>query len=64
MLGIEPANTLYISTHPWDLRAAAAHGFRTAYLPREHAQTPNPSDHFNLALNSLDDLIDMLRIVE
>ncbi|WP_152654568.1 HAD-IA family hydrolase [Oceanobacillus sp. CFH 90083] len=61
MLGIVPQKTIFISTHPWDLRAAASHGFRTAYLPREHAQTPAPNDQFNLTLQSLDDLIVKLR---
>lgn len=59
-LEIVPAKALFISTHPWDLRAAQSHGFRTAYLPREHAQNPNPDDSFDLYLETLDDLINML----
>ncbi|MFS0561457.1 HAD-IA family hydrolase [Terribacillus sp. 179-K 1B1 HS] len=60
-LEIHPSKALYISTHPWDLRAAASHGFRTAYLPREYAQGPGPNDKFDLNLESLDDLINLLQ---
>ncbi|OUE29886.1 Haloacetate dehalogenase H-2 [Clavibacter michiganensis] len=33
-LDLDAARTLFVAAHPWDLRAAAAHGFRTAYVAR------------------------------
>jgi 2-haloacid dehalogenase len=63
-LEIDPSKALFVSTHPWDLRAASSHGFRTAYLPREYAQNPKPKDKFDLNLESLDDLTKMLREVK
>lgn len=34
MLGLQPADVMMVAAHPSDLRAAAACGLRTAYLPR------------------------------
>ena len=34
MLGFEPAQLMMVAAHPSDLRAAAACGLRTAYVPR------------------------------
>jgi hypothetical protein len=31
---------LFVAAHPWDLRAAAEHGFRTAYVSRPAAERP------------------------
>jgi 2-haloacid dehalogenase len=33
-LELEPARCLFVAAHPWDLDAAARHGFRTGYLDR------------------------------
>jgi 2-haloacid dehalogenase len=33
-LELEPAECIFIAAHPWDLDAAARHGFRTAYVDR------------------------------
>jgi 2-haloacid dehalogenase len=33
-LELEPARCLFVAAHPWDLDAAARHGFRTAYVDR------------------------------
>ena len=33
-LALDPARTLMVAAHPWDLRAAAACGLRTAYIER------------------------------
>ena len=33
-LQLDPARCLFVAAHPWDLDAAARHGFRTAYLDR------------------------------
>lgn len=60
ILELEPSKTLFISTHPWDLRAAATHGFKTVYLPRETAPNPDPDDQFDLKIDSLDELISLL----
>lgn len=54
-LGIDPARTLFVAAHPWDLRAAAGHGFRTAYVARPGAERPSADDHFDLDLD-VDDL--------
>ena len=33
-LELDPARCLFVAAHPWDLDAAARHGFRTGYLDR------------------------------
>ena len=33
-LDLQPERCVFIAAHPWDLDAAARHGFRTAYLDR------------------------------
>ncbi len=57
-LRIEPARTLFVAAHPWDLRAAARHGFRTAFVARPHAERPDPDDGFDL---EVDDLLGLVR---
>jgi 2-haloacid dehalogenase len=52
-LDLEPARTLFVAAHPWDLRAAAAHGFRTAYVARPGAKPPAATDHFDLNVPDL-----------
>lgn len=52
-LGIDPQRTLFVAAHPWDLRAAAAHGFRTAYIARPGAERPSPEDRFDLEADDL-----------
>jgi 2-haloacid dehalogenase len=47
-LGVDPARTLFVAAHPWDLRAAAQHGFRTAYIARPGAEKPAADDHFDV----------------
>ena len=44
MLGLEPGECLMVAAHPGDLRAAAARGFRTAYVhrPLEHGPGREP----------------------
>ena len=34
-LALDPARSLFVAAHPWDLDAAARHGFRTAYVDRQ-----------------------------
>lgn len=33
-LDLEPGECVFVAAHPWDLDAAATHGFRTAYVDR------------------------------
>ena len=52
-LALDPRRTLMVAAHPWDLRAAAAHGLRTAYIERAGQGAPEPSDTFDLAVPDL-----------
>jgi 2-haloacid dehalogenase len=52
-LALDPARTLMVAAHPWDLRAAATHGLRTAYVERAGEGSPGPSDAFDLAFPDL-----------
>jgi 2-haloacid dehalogenase len=59
-LGIDPARTLFVAAHPWDLRAAAEHGFRTAYIARPGAERPADDDRFDLEADDLTALTALL----
>jgi 2-haloacid dehalogenase len=52
-LALDPARTLMVAAHPWDLRAAAALGLRTACIERAGEGTPEPSDSFDLSFPDL-----------
>jgi 2-haloacid dehalogenase len=52
-LALDPARTLMVAAHPWDLRAAAACGLRTAYIERAGEGRPEPSDSFGLSCPDL-----------
>jgi 2-haloacid dehalogenase len=52
-LDLNPQRTLMVAAHPWDLRAAAAHGLRTAYIERAGEGTPGPADTFDLSAPDL-----------
>lgn len=52
-LALDPRRTLMVAAHPWDLRAAAAHGLRTAYIQRAGEGSPAPSDTFDLTVPDL-----------
>jgi 2-haloacid dehalogenase len=52
-LALDPRRTLMIAAHPWDLRAAAVHGLRTAYIQRAGEGKPESSDSFDLAVPGL-----------
>jgi 2-haloacid dehalogenase len=52
-LALDPARTLMVAAHPWDLRAAAACGLRTAYIERAGEGEPEPSDSFGLSCPDL-----------
>jgi 2-haloacid dehalogenase len=59
-LALDPQRTLMVAAHPWDLRAAAVHGLRTAYIERAGEGTPRPSDKFDLTVPDLATLADRL----
>jgi 2-haloacid dehalogenase len=59
-LRIDPARTLFVAAHPWDLRAAAEHGFRTAYVARPGAERPSADDRFDLEIEDMSALAGML----
>ena len=55
MLGLAPGDCMMVAAHPGDLVAAAACGFRTAFVPRpdEHgpgvgSEKPDPGDRFDV----------------
>lgn len=52
-LRLDPRRTLFVAAHPWDLRAAAQHGFRTAYVARPGALRPSEADRFDLEVDHL-----------
>lgn len=59
-LRLDPARTLFVAAHPWDLRAAAEHGFRTAYVARPGAQQPDADDQFDVTVPDLSALAAVL----
>jgi 2-haloacid dehalogenase len=59
-LQLHPEQTLFVAAHPWDLTAAKRLQFRTAYLPRPHADPPGPYDKVDITLDTLDDVLPLL----
>jgi 2-haloacid dehalogenase len=59
-LRLDPERTLFVAAHPWDLRAATEHGFRTAYVARPGAQRPSADDRFDLHADDLTALVELL----
>jgi 2-haloacid dehalogenase len=59
-LGLEPSRTLMVAAHAWDLRAAATHGLRTAFISRPGADPPRAGDRFDLHVEDLAALVDAL----
>ena len=59
-LRVDPAAALFVAAHPWDLRGAAEAGFRTVYIPRPHADGPEPDDQFDFRIDALDELVPIL----
>jgi 2-haloacid dehalogenase len=55
-LRIDPSRALFVASHPWDLRSAREHGFRTAYVARPGAERPSAEDRFDLELADLAEL--------
>jgi 2-haloacid dehalogenase len=59
-LALDPGRTLMVAAHPWDLRAAAAQGMRTAFVDRAGEGDPEPSDTFDVTASDLADLAALL----
>jgi 2-haloacid dehalogenase len=59
-LALDPRRTLMVAAHPWDLRAAAAQGMRTAFVDRAGEGDPEPSDTFDVTVPSLAELAALL----
>ena len=55
----EPDHIMMVAAHPWDLRAAAGLGLRTAYVRRPDAQAPADDDAFDAEVNDLSELADL-----
>ena len=64
MLGVRPDQCLMVAAHPYDLVAAAARGFRTAYVHRPlefgGAEPARPTEAFDIAVDSLTELAERL----
>jgi 2-haloacid dehalogenase len=58
--GTPPGRVMMVAAHPWDLRGAAAVGMRTAFVARPDAERPGPGDEFDLVVNDLAELRDVL----
>jgi 2-haloacid dehalogenase len=59
-LALDPHRVLMVAAHPWDLRAAAAQGMRTAFVDRAGEGVPEPSDTFDFTAPGLADLAALL----
>ena len=59
-LALDPSRTLIVAAHPWDLRAAAELGLRTAYVERAGEGTPDPTDTFDVTAPDLATLAEVL----
>jgi 2-haloacid dehalogenase len=59
-LRIDPARTLFVAAHPWDLHAASEHDFRTAYVARPGAKRPSADDRFDVQVDDLSALVRVL----
>ncbi|PKW17762.1 haloacid dehalogenase type II [Saccharopolyspora spinosa] len=53
LLRVEPEQSMLVAAHPWDLRAAAQQGIRTAYVARAGEGTPEPTDVFDVEVDDL-----------
>ncbi len=66
LLGLAPAQVLMVASHPSDLRAAAACGLRTAYVPRPLERGPGGAmeawvpGEFDAVASSFETLADQL----
>ena len=60
LLGLNPRRTMMVAAHPWDLRSAAEHGMRSAYITRPGEGIPAADDSFDVYAKSLADLAELL----
>lgn len=60
LLDLDPVQTMMVAAHPWDLRAAAEHGMRSAYVSRPGEGVPAADDHFDVYARDLADLASIL----
>jgi len=60
-LSVAPDQVLMVAAHPWDLRGAAALGYATAYVARPDAEPPHADDEFDLAVDDLTQLAELMR---
>ncbi|MFC4241783.1 haloacid dehalogenase type II [Gryllotalpicola reticulitermitis] len=56
----DPSAIVMAAAHPWDLRAAAQHGLRTAYIARAGEGDASPDDTFDWQVESLTGLAEAL----
>jgi 2-haloacid dehalogenase len=62
-LEVDPRRSLFVAAHPWDLDAAAQHGFHTAYVDRpgsDAVQLETYSDRYDFVVPDLAGLADIL----
>ncbi|GGL96279.1 haloacid dehalogenase type II [Nakamurella endophytica] len=59
-LGLDPAEVVMVAAHPWDLRAAAEQGLRTAYVRRPDGE-PDGRDDWDWSVGDLVELSTALR---
>ena len=68
LLGLEPEEVMMVAAHKGDLRAAAALGLKTAYVPRPDEYGPDreidttPDPDFDVVATDFNDLADKLGI--
>lgn len=59
-LRLDPAGIVMVAAHPWDLRAAAEQGMRTAYVVRPGEGSPEAGDDFDWTVGDLLELAAIL----
>lgn len=62
-LDVDPGECVFVAAHPWDLDAAAEHGFATAYVDRDDtspAELARLAERFDLVAPDLAVLADLL----
>jgi 2-haloacid dehalogenase len=59
LLGLTPRQTMMVAAYPWDLRAAAEHGMRSAYISRPGEGVPAVGDRFDVHAKNLANLAEL-----
>lgn len=60
LLDLSPSQTMMVAAHPWDLRAAAECGMRSAYVRRPGGDVPAADDRFDVYVTGLAELAELL----